>query len=303
MAFSDARNERDRRDTGRNSSNHGGRDNAGAERRNREAMAKSSGAKASGMSTAAADHLVATGKIRTPSIPAGGVAPGNYATQDEAYNDFAKAVGSYATRGFIDRALDFLGGGFYDAQEPMAGNPRSFAGGDYHTSSNPGSILGGFAGMLAPGSGTLVGPALGGAYTALGLPDIWHGGYSQPDYRSGLLGNSSQPMGGSFADIGGTSTGPLGSLFGGGHTYASGSNPASSGGWAGTSRPLTGGGTGNGYSPFQSTQRTTPRAPAPTMSSIPQQAPQPQNLWARPWPGQDGGYSPFGQQQNKWSWG
>jgi hypothetical protein len=40
MAFSDARNERDRTETGKNSSNHGGRDNAGAERRNREAMAR-----------------------------------------------------------------------------------------------------------------------------------------------------------------------------------------------------------------------------------------------------------------------
>jgi hypothetical protein len=39
MAFSDARNERDRAETGRNSTNHGGGDHAGAARRNTNAMA------------------------------------------------------------------------------------------------------------------------------------------------------------------------------------------------------------------------------------------------------------------------
>ena len=39
MAFSDARNERDRAETGRNSSNHGGGDARAAAERNRDAMA------------------------------------------------------------------------------------------------------------------------------------------------------------------------------------------------------------------------------------------------------------------------
>ena len=39
MAFSDARNERDRAETGKNSTNHGDYDHAGAARRNTDAMA------------------------------------------------------------------------------------------------------------------------------------------------------------------------------------------------------------------------------------------------------------------------
>lgn len=191
-----------------------------------------------------ADHMIATGRISAPSIPSGGVARGNYPTQDDAYNDYSKAVGSYATRGWLDKALDFLGGGFYDPQEPMAGNPRSYAGGDFHSTSNPGSILGGLAGMFAGPLGPVVGPAAGAAYTAAGLPEIWHGGYEQPDIRTGLMGNSTAPMGGSMADIGS------------GHTFSSG-GPSMANGPASPQ----GGGTGqggllsNGFNP-QTAQRT-----------------------------------------------
>ena len=89
-----------------------------------------------------ADHMIATGRISAPSIPQGGVAKGNFPTQDDAYNAYSKAVGNYATRGFFDRAADFLAGPFYDLQEPMANNPRSFAGGTYHSSTNPGGVFG-----------------------------------------------------------------------------------------------------------------------------------------------------------------
>jgi hypothetical protein len=246
MAFSDARNERDRADTGRNSNNHGGGADRGTksqqqDRRNMDAAraagnrapgVRGGGRNASGMSSAAADHLVAMGRVSTPSIPGTGVAQGNYSTQDQAYADYAKSVGQYANRGFIDRAMDWLGGGFYDPKEPMAGNPRSFAGGDFHSTTNPGSVLGGLAGLFGGGVGSVLGKIAGPAYTAAGLPEIWHGGYGQPDMRTGPLGNTTNPMGGTMADIGG------------GHTYPSGGAPG--GGWAGVNSPQPGGGTGNG---------------------------------------------------------
>jgi hypothetical protein len=260
MAFSDARNERDRADTGRNSGNHGGGNAKDAADRNRSAMsggrlggggargtlsqqqdranaarrggaATSGGARGVGSSTAA-DHRVAIGNVRAPSIPAGGVAQGNYPTQDDAYADFAKAVGKHATRGFFDKALDWGLGGFYDPKEPMAGNPRSFAGSDFHSTTNPGSVLGGLIGMFGGGVGSVLGKVAGPAYTGLGLPEVWHGGYGQPDLRTGPLGNTTNPMGGSMADIGA------------GHTYPSGGAPG--GGWAGVNNPQPGGGTGNG---------------------------------------------------------
>jgi hypothetical protein len=198
------------------------RSNAGRGRDNRGgAVAGKKKANASGMSSVAADHLVAMGRISTPSIPAGGVAQGNYPSQHDAYNDYAKAVGAYDSRGFLDRAADWLGGGFYDLNEPMAGNPRSFAGGTYHSSSNPGRIAGGLAGMFAGPLAPMIGPAAGAAYTAAGLPQAWHGGLDQPDLRNGPFGNTDAEMGASFADIGGTG----GGLFGGGNTYASGTQP------------------------------------------------------------------------------
>jgi hypothetical protein len=241
MAFSDARNERDRAEGDRSgkSSGGGGAKARDAERRNREAMSKSrGGARQSGMSSAAADYAVATGKISTPSIPAGGVAKGNYQSQVDAYNDYAKAVGKHATRGFFDKAMDFIGGGFYDPKEPMAGNPRSFAGGDFHSTTNPGSVLGGMLGMVGGPAGSLIGKVMGPGYSALGLPEVWHGGYGQPDLRNGLLGNTDNPMGGTMADIGG------------GHTYASGSTPGGPGG--GYGGQFAGGGTGNAGQQFAS---------------------------------------------------
>jgi hypothetical protein len=262
MAFSDARNERDRADgdTSGKSSGGGGAKARDAERRNREAMSRN-GPRGAGSSTAA-DHLVAIGKARTPSIPAGGVARGNYATQDDAYSDYAKAVGKHATRGFFDKVADFLGGGFYDPKEPMAGNPRSFAGGDFHSTTNPGSVLGGLLGMGAGPGGMLLGKVMGPAYSGLGLPEVWHGGYTQPDLRNGLLGNTDNPMGGSMADIGG------------GHTYPSGGAPG--GGWAGVNSPQPGGGTGNGGQWAQGPMapkpgQVTPAAAATPLGATPQQ--------------------------------
>jgi hypothetical protein len=144
-----------------------------------------------------ADHAIATGRVSAPSIPSGGVARGNYNSQVDAYNDYSKAVGEFETRGLLGRALDFIGGPLYDQQEPMAGNPRSFAGGTFHSSTNPGGLLG----SLAPyGMGNVFGPLASKAYTSLGLPQAWHGGYDQPDLRNGVFGNTQSAMGGTLAD-------------------------------------------------------------------------------------------------------
>lgn len=174
-----------------------------------------------------ADHMIATGRISAPSIPSGGVARGNFPTQDDAYNDYAKSVGSYATRSTFGKIMDRLLGGLYDEKEPMAGNPRSFAGGDWHSSTNPAGVIGGIGSLL---SGVpFIGTAAGAGYSALGLPDIWHGGTEQPDMRTGVLGNTDLAMGGTFSDIGS------------GHTFPSGAPPD-----AGNDGQIAGGGTGNG---------------------------------------------------------
>jgi hypothetical protein len=278
MAFSDARNERDRAagDTSGRSSGGGGAKARDAERRNREAMSRN-GPRGAGSSTAA-DHLVAIGKARAPSIPAGGVARGNYATQDDAYTDYAKAVGKHATRGFFDKVADFLGGGFYDPKEPMAGNPRSFAGGDFHSTTNPGSVLGGVAGMFGGPFGSLLGKLAGPAYTASGLPEVWHGGYGQPDLRNGVFGNTTNPMGATMADIGS------------GHSYPSGGAPGAGGGWAGVNSPQPGGGTGNGG---QMAGINRPAGVQPVQAAgIPGAAASPQMAWNSMQPAMLGGPVP-----------
>lgn len=235
-------------------------------------------------SATVADHAIATGRISAPSIPAGGVAKGNYNSQVDAYNDYAKAVGGYATRGFGQKALDFLGGSFYDIQEPMAGNPRSFADGSYHSTSNPGGILGGLAGMLAPGLGSLVGPALGSVYTAAGLPEVWHGGLSQPDLRGGMFGNTTSPMGGTQA--------AANSSVGGGWFGGGGFNP-----FGGGKSPSSYGNGGN------SQYATRPVQNKPVTSSLPQTSSSfglPNTPKFSGFPNYNN-YSPFGK--SNWSWG
>lgn len=139
------------------------------------------GTKKAGNATVA-DHMIATGQIDVPSIGPKGVAQGNYNSQDDAYNDYSKAIGDYETRSWGGKVLDGILGGWFDQQAPISQNPRTFANGTYHTFSNPGSILGGFAGSaVAPGLGLLTGPLSGAAYNLAGGKNIAHGGYSQPD--------------------------------------------------------------------------------------------------------------------------
>lgn len=183
---------------GRAAGDVGGRGGMGGQSGNRGGGDRSGGstAKRAGNATVA-DQMVATGRISAPSIPSGGVAKGNYNSQVDAYNDYAKAVGEYDTRGMFGRVMDFIGGPLFDQQEPMAGNPRSFAGGSFHSTTNPGGVLG----ALAPyGVGNVLGPLASKAYAGLGLPQAWHGGYDQPDMRNGVFGNTQNAMGGTLAD-------------------------------------------------------------------------------------------------------
>lgn len=227
MAFSDARNERERAEgtKGSKSSGGGGDRARQAEARNREAMSRGrskGGGRHTTSSSVAADHLVAIGKARTKSIPSTGVATGKFATQDDAYDAFSKAVGRHAVRGTFGRIMDTILGGFYDEPEPMAGNPRSFAGGDWHSRTNVGGVLGGVAGMFAGPFAPVVGKLASLGYDASGLPQAWHGGFDQPDIRTGPLGNSDLPQGATMADIRGGFLGIGERDF----SYPSGTSPA-----------------------------------------------------------------------------
>lgn len=174
--------------TGRDRGGPGGASKSGPDKDRRGG---GGGTKKAGNATVA-DHMIATGGIRTPSIGPNGVSKGNYNSQDDAYNDYARAVGDYATRGTFGKIADFLGGSWFDQQEPISQNPRTFARGTYHTSSNPGGIVGGLAGgMINPALGQLTGPLGGWGYNALGGKNIFHGGYGQPD-----TGIYSDPSGG-----------------------------------------------------------------------------------------------------------
>lgn len=101
--------------------------------------------------------------------------------------EFSKAMGEYQNRGLGMKALDFLAGPFYDQVKPNPLDPRTYAGGTYHTGTNipgvagsligsalgPGlGMVGGFLGSQIPGGTVLHGgnPALAGYNTGTGLP-------------------------------------------------------------------------------------------------------------------------------------
>lgn len=176
------------RDTGRSGRGMG----KGPADRDRQGGSRArSGSKKVGNATVA-DHMIATGEIDVPSIGPKGMAKGNYASQDDAYNDFGKAVGEYDTRGLLGKVADFFGGSWFDQQEPISQNPRTFAQGAFHTSTNPvGAVAGLAGGMVNPALGKITGPLGAWGYNALGGKNIFHGGYSQPD-----TGVYSDPSGG-----------------------------------------------------------------------------------------------------------
>lgn len=171
-----------------------------------------------------ADHLVATGQINTPSIGPNGVAQGNYPTQDDAYYDYSKAVGDYATRGIVGRAADIIAGPLYDQQEPMSQNPRTYAAGTYHDSMNPLGAAGMAAGIATgiPGLG-IVGSYLG---DAVGIPHVSYGGYGQPD--TGVYSDTEWGFGGGFGGTPGAGNGDTREPGG----YNSNNDPTNSSGMA-----------------------------------------------------------------------
>jgi hypothetical protein len=156
MAFSDARNERDRAETGRNSTNHGGGDARAAERRNREAMARN---------REVAERARYSQSMRSANMANLAGPPG-----------FSSAAHSYNNRSGLWDALDFITGGLIDLNKPNPTVPESFKGGDWHTSTNPGGVIGGLlGGALVPGGGLVLGPAGSWAWDQTGIGDIWHG--------------------------------------------------------------------------------------------------------------------------------
>lgn len=157
------------------------------------------GGKKAGNATVA-DHMIATGGISVPSIGPKGVAQGNYPSQDDAYTDFSRSIGDYATRSIGGKIADYGLGPFYNQQEPISQNPRTFSGGTYHTSANPVGMAGAIA-SLATGVpfGGAAGSLLG---DALGIPHISYGGYDQPD-----TGAYSDPRGGWGAQAAGSGAG------------------------------------------------------------------------------------------------
>lgn len=128
-----------------------------------------------------ADHLIATGGINVRSIGPNGMPKGNYPSQDDAYNDFARAIGDYATRGWVGRAFDWALGPLFNQQEPISQNPRTYADGTYHSSTNPAGAIASLAGMATGITAPVLPSLVGMGYNALGGQDIFHGGYSQPD--------------------------------------------------------------------------------------------------------------------------
>lgn len=191
------------RDTGRTGRGIG----EGPADRDRQGGNRSTSGKKAGNATVA-DHMIATGQIDVPSIGPNGMAQGNYASQDDAYTDFGRAVGQYDTRGLLGKVADFFGGSWFDQQEPISQNPRTFAKGTYHTSTNP---IGALAGVATPyGLGAITAPIAGGIYNWAGGKNVFHGGYSQPD--TGIYDDPSggwgQASSGGLFDGGGNPSNP-----------------------------------------------------------------------------------------------
>ena len=121
----------------------------------------------------------------------------------------------------LDRwdVLDFIGGPFIDAKPPDVTNPDSYAGGNWHTSTNIGGALGTAAGfgLGMPGLGQVG----GWIDDQLGIPDIYHGGPgyvsdAAREYQDSLGGNNgSAPQGGGTGQggFGGFGQTPIKSLL------------------------------------------------------------------------------------------
>lgn len=88
--------------------------------------------------------------------------------------DFERAMSEYDDRTIIDRALDFLAGGWYDAVKPEPLSPKTYAGGTYHSGTHVPSALGGLIGGVL--GGPLGGQVVGGVAGMIPGGTVMHGG-------------------------------------------------------------------------------------------------------------------------------
>lgn len=99
----------------------------------------------------------------------------SWSNPDWDLKDVAKARASYKNRSGIWGVLDTIAGPFIDVNEPDWNNPASFAGGDWHTSTNLGGAAAALAGLGlgAPGLG-FIGSQID---NLVGIPDLYHGSW------------------------------------------------------------------------------------------------------------------------------
>lgn len=162
------------------------------DRRNME-TAKAAGNRAPGVSRGGNSGGVKAAALDTrtlsPQTPGwGGLGPRGPMAGWGSTPEFNRAMQEYKDRSLGVKALDFLGGSWFDAVKPDPLNPGTYAGGAYHTGTNvpgaalslagmatgiPGlSTIGGLLGSQIPGGTVLHGgdPALAGYNTGTGMP-------------------------------------------------------------------------------------------------------------------------------------
>jgi hypothetical protein len=198
MAFSDARNERDRADTGRNSGNHGGGADRGTKSQQQDRQnfgdARRAGNAAPGVSAnnnrgtmGQQQDRINTNRAVARSNTAPGV--GNYSKAMDDYNNVGQ--------GFFDDPLGalgrFFGGGFGVGEiDPSTQAPKSFLGrSNASWGIDPlGAAIGLGSNFMGP-AGTLV----GGAYRGLKNLTGWQGPM--------IAFDGNQPVTGGFPSMGG----------------------------------------------------------------------------------------------------
>lgn len=140
--------------------------------------------------------------------------------------EFNRAMKEYLDRGLGVKALDFLGGSWFDAVKPAALKPETYAGGTYHTGTHVpgvvgglvgsafggplgGQILGSLAGQI-PGGTVLHGgdPALAGYNTGTGVPGASIPGGGTGMANAGGVGSPSGINGVSGVQAAGTAPRP-----------------------------------------------------------------------------------------------
>lgn len=120
---------------------------------------------------------------------------GGWFGDSKSASDWSKAWDSYQKRGFGWDVLDTLAGPLIDVEPPMPTNRPSYVGGDWHTNTNLGGVVGALGGLFG-------GLPVGGAYIGstindfLGVPNLYHGDWS--------FGNTPSRFSGMFDGTGAT---------------------------------------------------------------------------------------------------